>query len=342
MSYEAHRLKNAESRLSVDVSTLKRGHTILLTGTPLQNSMTELWSLLHFMQPKRFDSLDRFLNKFGDLGSEGHERLKELHQMLRMYLLRREKEHVEKNLPKKHEKIVEVPLMPLQKQYYRAIYERNTDFLLRGGKASNGPSLNNIAMELRKCCNHPYLIRGAEDALSSGIRKSDTEEIFKRLIQCSGKLVCLDKLLTRLRREGHKVLLFSQMVRMLDILADYARYRNFPLSRIDGRTRGIERQRAIDKYVVFERGVRARSAKFQSIHFFMFQLRPQITRINLASLAHNANKLLENQCSDAKSITNTNARTQVLQRSRFVFDASVHESWWCGYQSHCCGCCDHL
>ena len=222
---EAHRLKNAESRLSVDVSTLKRGHTILLTGTPLQNSMTELWSLLHFMQPKRFDSVDRFLRKFGDLGSEGHERLKELHKMLRMYLLRREKEHVEKNLPKKSETIVEVPLMPLQKQYYRAIYERNTDFLLRGGKASNGPSLNNIAMELRKCCNHPYLIRGAEDALSSGIRKSDTEEIFKRLIQCSGKLVCLDKLLTRLRREGHKVLLFSQMVRMLDILADYARYR---------------------------------------------------------------------------------------------------------------------
>ena len=157
--------------------------------------------------------------------------------------------------------------MPLQKQYYRAIYERNTDFLLRGGKASNGPSLNNIAMELRKCCNHPYLIRGAEDALSSGIRKSDTEEIFKRLIQCSGKLVCLDKLLTRLRREGHKVLLFSQMVRMLDILADYARYRNFPLSRIDGRTRGIERQRAIDKYVVFERGVRARSANFNQFLF---------------------------------------------------------------------------
>ena len=66
----------------------------ICAGTPLQNSMTELWSLLHFMQPKRFDSVDRFLRKFGDLGSEGHERLKELHKMLRMYLLRREKEHV--------------------------------------------------------------------------------------------------------------------------------------------------------------------------------------------------------------------------------------------------------
>ena len=232
----------------MDVSTLKRDHTVLLTGTPLQNSMEELWSLLHFMSPKRFDSVDRFLQKFGNLGTKGHERLKELHKMLRMYLLRREKEHVEKNLPSKMETIVEVPLMPLQKQYYRAIYERNTDFLLRGGKASNGPSLNNIAMELRKCCNHPYLIRGAEDALSAGIRKSDTNGIFSRLIEVSGKLVLLDKLLTRLKRDGHKVLLFSQMVRMLDILADYARFRNFPLSRIDGRTRGIERQRAIDKY----------------------------------------------------------------------------------------------
>ena len=110
---------------------------------------------------------------------------------------------MEKNLPPKEEIIIEVPLMAMQKQYYKAILEKNGAFLSRGfsGKGA-GPSLMNVAMELRKCCNHPYLITGAEDALCDGIDPTDNPLVFRRLIEVSGKVVLLDKLLPRLRERG--------------------------------------------------------------------------------------------------------------------------------------------
>ena len=73
--------------------------------------------------------------------------------MLRPYLLRRVKEDVEKALPPKEETILEVTLTPIQKSFYKAIYEKNTSFLYKGAKANNAPSLMNVMMELRKCCN---------------------------------------------------------------------------------------------------------------------------------------------------------------------------------------------
>ena len=75
-------------------------------------------------------------------------------------MLRRLKEDVEKNLAAKEETIVEVELTNIQKKYYRAILERNFTFLAKGGSNANMPNLMNTVMELRKCCNHPYLVQG--------------------------------------------------------------------------------------------------------------------------------------------------------------------------------------
>lgn len=121
----------------------------MLTGTPLQNHTEELWSLLHFLNPEDFNDCDDFLSKYGDM--KDASQLQALQALLKPYLLRRMKDDVEKSLKPKEETIIEVELTTTQKKYYRAIYEKNMTFLLRGAtKAANGPNLMNIMMELRK------------------------------------------------------------------------------------------------------------------------------------------------------------------------------------------------
>ncbi len=241
---EAQRLKNANATLNrVLTQELDWESCILLTGTPIQNTVEELWVLLNFVDPHVFDDREKFIDMYGDITRT--EQVAELNVAIQPYLLRRMKEDVEKSVPPKQETIVEVELTTVQKQYYRALYEQNTDFLLQGG-IRNGPSLINLAMELRKCCNHPYLIKGAERAIhaSDVIQGSETD----KLVMTSGKLVLLDKLLPHLKKQGHRVLLFSQFVMLLDILDDYLRGRNYIFGRIDGSITGRERQRVIDRF----------------------------------------------------------------------------------------------
>ncbi|KDO30724.1 hypothetical protein SPRG_04626 [Saprolegnia parasitica CBS 223.65] len=242
---EAHRLKNQSSRLVEQMRSLKRSYCVLLTGTPLQNKTEELWALLNFLDPDAFPQLAHFMGQFGSL--QDANQVAELHKILKPYLLRRVKEDVEKALPPKEETIIEVELTTVQKQWYRAIYERNTAFLMRGTNPSNAPNLMNVMMELRKCCNHPYLNNGVEDALCEGL-ESEAQR-YEMLVKCCGKMVLLDKLLPRLKEGGHKVLIFSQMVRVLDLLEDYIRTSGHLYERLDGNIRGNERQAAVDRFV---------------------------------------------------------------------------------------------
>ncbi|GLE01327.1 hypothetical protein PINS_up010157 [Pythium insidiosum] len=242
---EAHRLKNQSSRLVEQLRGLRRDHCVLLTGTPLQNKTEELWALLNFLDGQSFPSVSDFLAQFGDLHDA--QQVADLHKMLKPYLLRRVKEDVEKSLPPKEETIIEVELTPVQKQWYRAIYERNTAFLSRGGNPQNVPNLMNVMMELRKCCNHPYLNNGVEERLVEGL--TTDRERHEMLVKCCGKMVLLDKLLPRLKDGGHKVLIFSQMVRVLDILEDYLRALGYLYERLDGNIRGNDRQAAVDRFV---------------------------------------------------------------------------------------------
>uniref|UniRef100_A0A671NGX0 Chromodomain-helicase-DNA-binding protein 7-like n=1 Tax=Sinocyclocheilus anshuiensis TaxID=1608454 RepID=A0A671NGX0_9TELE len=254
---EAHRLKNRNCKLLEGLKMMDMEHKVLLTGTPLQNTVEELFSLLNFLEPDRFPSELTFMQEFGDLKTE--EQVQKLQGILKPMMLRRLKEDVEKNLAPKEETIIEVELTNVQKKYYRAILEKNFAFLSKsggggggGGGGSNGPNLLNTMMELRKCCNHPYLINGAEEKIMEEFREShplDHPEFhLQAMIQAAGKLVLIDKLLPKLKAGGHRVLVFSQMVRCLDILEDYLIQRRYPYERIDGRVRGNLRQAAIDRF----------------------------------------------------------------------------------------------
>ena len=245
---EAHRLKTPEARLFQQLQQLNCGHCILLTGTPLQNKTEELWSLLHFAAPKKFPRLAQFIERFGDL--KDSTQVAQLHSLLKPFLLRRVKEDVEKSLPPKEETIIEVSLTAVQKQFYRAIYERNTESLFKEVKASQAPSLMNVMMELRKCCNHPYLNRGVEQLILQEIppEKQTRTNLHNQMVNSSGKLVLLDKLLPRLKEQGHKVLIFSQMVRVLDLLEDYVRHRGYIFERLDGTTRSVDRSGAVLRF----------------------------------------------------------------------------------------------
>nr|XP_040572938.1 uncharacterized protein LOC121121997 isoform X2 [Lepeophtheirus salmonis] len=247
---EAHRLKNKNCKLLEGLSLLDLETRLLLSGTPLQNNINELFSLLSFLEPSQFNSQEAFIKEFGDMQNEAQ--VTKLQALLKPLMLRRMKEDVEKSLKPKEETIVEVELTNMQKKYYRGILEKNFSFLSKGTSNANVPNLMNTMMELRKCCIHPYLLNGAEEQIQEEYRSmhdNDPEGVyFNSLTRSSGKMVLLDKLLPKLKEGGHRVLIFSQMVKMLDILEDYLIRKKYQFERIDGRIRGNLRQAAIDRY----------------------------------------------------------------------------------------------
>ncbi|KZT63927.1 hypothetical protein DAEQUDRAFT_72465 [Daedalea quercina L-15889] len=245
---EAHRIKNVDSILSQIVrSFLSRGR-LLITGTPLQNNMKELFALLNFICPEIFSDyadLESFLHK-DEAEAEGDDEkskkvVEALHKILRPFLLRRVKSDVEKNLLPKKEINIYVGLTEMQRKWYRSVLEKDID-AVNGltGKKEGKTRLMNMVMQLRKVTCHPYLFDGAEPG-----PPYTTDE---HIIENCGKMVILDKLLKSMKAKGSRVLIFSQMSRMLDILEDYCLFRQYKYCRIDGGTAHEDRIVAIDEY----------------------------------------------------------------------------------------------
>lgn len=244
---EAHRIKNEQSMLSQVIRLFTLQNRLLITGTPLQNNLHELWALLNFLLPDVFGDSESFDDYFGAPGQEHkteeqqQEVIKQLHTILRPFLLRRIKSQVEKSLLPKKEVNLYVPLAPQQKKLYRSLLEKDMDAINGlNGKKESKTRLLNIVMQLRKCCNHPYLFDGVEPG-----PPFTTDE---HLVDALQKLKTLDRLLKKAKAEGLRVLIFSQMSRMLDIMEDYCYFRQYEYCRIDGSTDHEDRVRQIDEY----------------------------------------------------------------------------------------------
>ena len=242
---EGHRLKNSESKLFTLLNTYKFGHRILLTGTPLQNNLGEMYNLLNFLQPETFPSLGAFEEKFSLLNTA--EQVDEIKKLVAPHMLRRLKKDAMQNIPPKVERVVPVELTPVQAEYYRALLTKNYQLLRQVGGGKPGgqqQSMLNIMMQLRKVCNHPYLLVGSEPEGGS------PKFLQEMRIKASAKLTLLHSMLQSLKKAGHRVLIFSQMTKLLDILEDYLSFEfgNDSFERVDGSVPVAERQKAIARF----------------------------------------------------------------------------------------------
>ena len=247
---EGHRMKNVQSKLSSTLQKYYRSRNrLILTGTPLQNNLPELWALLNFVLPKIFNSAktfeDWFNTPFANTGSQERLELTEeetlliirrLHKVLRPFLLRRLKKEVEKDLPDKVEKVVKCKLSGLQQQLYQQMLKYNALFVGVSRSSKSGVrGLNNRIMQLRKICNHPFLFDEVENVVNPSRGNSDL------LYRVSGKFELLDRVLPKLKATGHRVLIFFQMTHVMDIMEDFLRMKGFKYMRLDGSTKTEDR-----------------------------------------------------------------------------------------------------
>eukprot|EP01038_Epipyxis_sp_PR26KG_P004667 gene4667-6556_t len=306
---EGHRLKNEKSQLSEKLRIIPCLCKVILTGTPMQNNLRELWSMLHYLATDIFsvNSAEKFGEGF-DLtkGIIDSRVLRRARKLLGIFMLRRVKDQVNVHLPSRRELTILVPMTPLQIELYKQLlYGLDCDIIetvmketekaklidnienqvitndsisnLTLKKTSSSNTLNNtnssdsewrklmnLLLQLRKICNHSYLLPGVAP---------DPYEISEEIVSGSGKLLMLDRILPKLKADGHRVLLFSQFTSMLDILEDYCELRDYSFVRLDGETNRVRRRLDVRRF----------NAPNSQLFIFLISTRAGGLGLNLAS-----------------------------------------------------------
>ncbi|KAL6403887.1 putative component of SWI/SNF global transcription activator complex [Ilyonectria robusta] len=270
---EGHRMKNSNSKLSATIQQYYiTRFRLILTGTPLQNNLSELWAMLNFVLPNIFKSVktfDEWFNTpFANTGGQDKMELTEeeqilvirrLHKVLRPFLLRRLKKDVEKDLPDKTEKVIKCKFSALQSRLYKQMVTHNKLVVSDGkGGKTGARGLSNMIMQLRKLCNHPFVFDIVENVMNPLNVSNDL------LWRTAGKFELLDRILPKYEATGHRVLMFFQMTAIMDIMEDYLRYRKTEYLRLDGTTKSDERSDLLrefnapnSKYFIFLLSTRA-------------------------------------------------------------------------------------
>lgn len=242
---EGQRLKNDKSQLYECLRRMKFDFKALLTGTPLQNTIRELFNLLQFINPDLdAESLEQ---QYGDLNKE---RIGTLHEMIRPCFLRRTKAEVLPFLPPMVQIILPVTMSVVQKKLYKSILGKNPGLIKLICKKQPGQlkkadrhNLNNILVQLRKCLCHPYIYNKDIEE-----QTHDPSIAHQRLVEASGKLQLLNIMLPKLRERRNRVLIFSQFLENLDIVEDFLTGLDLKYCRLDGRLTSRQKQQQIDNF----------------------------------------------------------------------------------------------
>ncbi|XP_074643538.1 SWI/SNF-related matrix-associated actin-dependent regulator of chromatin subfamily A member 2-like [Tubulanus polymorphus] len=253
---EGHRMKNHHCKLTQVLNThYIAPHRLLLTGTPLQNKLPELWALLNFLLPSIFKSCANFDQWFNAPFAMTMEKvelnneetlliIRRLHKVLRPFLLRRLKKEVESQLPEKVEYVIKCEMSALQRLVYCHMQKGIllTDGSEKDKKGRGGTkALMNIIMQLRKICNHPFMFSHIEEAFADMSGNPGGLVSGPDIFRSSGKFELLDRMLPKLKRTNHRVLLFCQMTSLMSIMEDYFIYRGYHYLRLDGTTKSDDR-----------------------------------------------------------------------------------------------------
>ncbi|KAJ7071584.1 SNF2-family ATP dependent chromatin remodeling factor snf21 [Mycena amicta] len=324
---EGHRMKNTQSKLTVTLTTYYHSkYRLLLSGTPLQNNLTELWSLLNFVLPRIFNSVksfDEWFNTpFANSGTGDKIELNEeeamlvirrLHKVLRPFLLRRLKKDVESELPDKVEKVIKVRMSALQSQMYKQMKKHKMiadGSTQKNGKFSGVKGLSNELMQLRKICQHPFLFDSVEDNINpSGL-------VDDKIIRTSGKIELLSRILPKFFSTGHRVLIFFQMTKVMDIMADFLNMLGCKFLRLDGGTKTDERANFVQLF----------NAQDSEYKVFILSTRAGGLGLNLQT----ADTVIMNPHADlqAQDRAHRIGQTKAVLILRFITEKSVEEAMY--------------
>jgi len=246
---EGHKIRNPNTAITVYCKELRTPNRVILSGTPMQNNLTELWSLFDFIFPMRLGTLVNFRNQFevpiklGGYANATNLQImtaqkcaETLKDAISPYLLQRLKVDVAADLPKKSEQVLFCKLTQPQRSAYELFLKSDemNSILNRTRQSLYGIDI------LRKICNHPDLLQ-PELRLKVGYNWGSSSK--------SGKMQVVKALLQMWRRFGHKTLLFSQGTQMLDIIEAFVRRQGgINYLRMDGKTAIKERQSLVDRF----------------------------------------------------------------------------------------------